>query len=501
MWRSESILFNRKAIGIEFRDDSVVAVCIKKGVAGIEMVSSVTFAYTGMDTDGEAVSGLKRFITRYRIDEKSVSVSIPKSWGLVRFLDVPAPGDDALERLIQYEIGRHIPFQIEDVYYAFQVAGRKGNKYRVVLVVVHKEKLELIRKFLEKIPLQPDIINISPFCILNAIELSGYKTNIFTELSGFAVRPDVFGNKDTVCVSLFMGEHERELAVIKGGSLIYFENLVIDSDAPAENLCSDFFNKIDIILSRLSLNKADRVLLSGHGASGLSTYAARRPGLEVRVIDSLPGASVDTGNTDMYGLFPSVGAALAGLGLGSIKVNILPDKRKNNKKTGALITKISLALILFLFAGLMISGIIREKRTLEAIEEDVRRNGPELSAVEKLRSELALMEKRRDFLLNVRDNNISKLEILAELTDIIPMDAWLKSLVFKELPGKDDARGELVIAGFSGASSRLISLLENSDFFENVEFVGPVTKGTQGEGFKIRARIVNPDSFPRNMEQ
>ncbi len=497
MFRDKSC---RKALGIEFRDDSIVAVCIKKGMAGIELVSSVTLAYAGMDADGEAVSELKRFIVRHRIDERTVSVSIPKSWGLVRFLDVPAPGDDALERLIQYEVERHIPFQIEDVYYDFQVAGRKGNNYRVVLVVVHKEKVERIRKFLEKIPLQPRIINISSLCVLNAIELSGYKTNIFAELSGFAGRPEVFGNKDTVCASLFMGRHEVELTVIKGGSLVYFESFAVDGDVPAGNLCDDIFSKIDTILTRLSLNRADRILLSGYGASGFSTYAAKRPGPEVRVIDSLPGSSVDSGNTDIYGLFPCVGAALAGLGLGSMKVNILPDKRKDNRKTGALITRISLALILFLFAGLMISGIIREKRTLETIEEDVRRNGPEVAEVEKLRSELAMVEKRREFLLNVRDNKISKLEMLAELTDIIPVDAWLKSLVFKETPGSGGSRGELVIAGFAGNSSRLISLLENSGFFENVEFVGPVTKGTRGEGFKVRAKVVKPD-FTQNMGQ
>jgi hypothetical protein len=42
------------------------------------------------------------------------------------------------------------------------------------------------------------------------------------------------------------------------------------------------------------------------------------------------------------------------------------------------------------------------------------------------------------------------------------------------------------------SSSALISILENSPYFEKVEFVGPVTKRLDKEGFKIKAVIVKP---------
>jgi hypothetical protein len=57
---------------------------------------------------------------------------------------------------------------------------------------------------------------------------------------------------------------------------------------------------------------------------------------------------------------------------------------------------------------------------------------------------------------------------------------------------KDKDGGELIVQGFADSSSILLPLLEDSPYFEKVEFVGPIKKAKDKEQFKLSAKIVRP---------
>ncbi|MDA8340496.1 MAG: pilus assembly protein PilM [Nitrospiraceae bacterium] len=352
-------------LGIDLRDDSLAVTCLKNTISGIKLSSAMTLPFNS-DGHEDAVLEMKKFISQHRINTKNLFVSVPKRWAITKFMDISSPGRDSLEGLIKYEIERHIPFQIEDVFYDFHVLGKSGNSYRIVLVAVQKEKVERIIEFLGKIPLQPQAINVS--------------------------------------------------------------------------------------------------------------------------------FSVDAESVEMQELSSSLGACLSGFKPGGIKINILPHKQEaREKQIGPLITKISLPVILLLGLSISVSEVFNEKRSLRAIEERIKKNEPEMAVVEKLSAELNELDKQRRFLLSVKADNVSKLDMLAEMTDIIPADAWITELDYNEPEKKNEKyTGELVISGFAASSSRLISLLEGSMFFENVEFVGPITKSGGKEIFKIKAMVVKP---------
>ncbi|MDA8215102.1 MAG: pilus assembly protein PilM [Nitrospiraceae bacterium] len=177
----------------------------------------------------------------------------------------------------------------------------------------------------------------------------------------------------------------------------------------------------------------------------------------------------------------------------SSKINILPHRDTDDRQIGPLITKIFLPVILLLGLTILASEVINESRSLKAVEERIKKNGPEMAVVEELSAELNELYKKRRFLLSVKTDNVSKLDMLAELTSIIPVDTWISELDYNEPEKKNEKHaGELTISGFAASSSRLISLLEGSMFFENVEFVGPITKSGGKEIFKIKAMVVKP---------
>ncbi|MBI5026776.1 MAG: pilus assembly protein PilM [Nitrospirae bacterium] len=486
--------FFKSVLGIEFRDDSLVATCLKNTVSGIKLASSITLPFN-KDLHEDAVSEIKKFISQHRINTKAVFVSIPKKWAIIKFMEVPAPEKDSLKGLMQYEVERHVPFQIENVFYDFHALGKNGNSYRIVLVAVQKEKMENIMEFLRKSSLKPQAINISSFCLLNAIELSGNRADRWQELLGLTRRSEIFGASEDVCISLFLRPGESDMAVIKGGSCMYLKDAAIDLDN-SEVFLEELSHELNETLSGLSIKKIDRLILSGPGSTrqGLSQSVAEKFGIKVVAINPISKFSTSAKDAEMQELSPSLGACLSGFGLGNIKINILPHKQgAGERQIGPLITKISLPVILLLGLGILASGMSNEKKSLRLIEEGIKKNEPEMAAVEKLSAGLNELGKKKKFLLSVETDTVSKLDILAELTNVIPADAWITNLDYKESERKDNKyRGELVISGFAASSSKLISVLEDSLFFENVEFMGPITKSSGKEGFKIKAVVVKP---------
>ena len=108
-------------VGVEFRDDSLVISCLRNSLSGLRFLSSSTFP---LRYDEEAVMEITSFISRYAGGAGNVFVSIPLRWSIIKFTEVPLPkgrGKDALIQMMRFEVERHIPYQIDDVFYDFQI--------------------------------------------------------------------------------------------------------------------------------------------------------------------------------------------------------------------------------------------------------------------------------------------------------------------------------------------------------------------------------------------
>jgi Tfp pilus assembly protein PilN len=197
---------------------------------------------------------------------------------------------------------------------------------------------------------------------------------------------------------------------------------------------------------------------------------------------------------DINGLASSIGACYTGLGIGTYRINLLPHKMEYEiKKVAPLATKVFLFLIFLMIAGIFAVDAVKQKNLLEELEEAIRKNDPEVKVIEKLTNEIKLIKTRSDFLYNIKEGEYT-LEMLAELTKILPREAWISNLDYKGTDVKNEKQsgGELIISGFAASSSILIPILEDSPFFEKVEFVGTIKKTKDKEKFKLSARVVKP---------
>jgi general secretion pathway protein L len=92
------------------------------------------------------------------------------------------------------------------------------------------------------------------------------------------------------------------------------------------------------------------------------------------------------------------------------------------------------------------------------------------------------LQERIDYLDNLRQNRINALELLKELTEILPDTAWLRGLSV--------ADNRVEIEGYADYSTQLIPQLEASPLFANAKFISTITRARDNkEVFKIGFEI------------
>jgi hypothetical protein len=291
-----------------------------------------------------------------------------------------------------------------------------------------------------------------------------------------------------------MNANEAYIAVLKGGLYIEIKSFAFNQENPLDIVVDDITREIISLKIDRYQEKVKKIILTGTSAFSPELSGALEEKLDMKVqsVNSVAQFFPGDKTTDSLKFAPSIGACYMGFGLGSLRINLLPHKKDfATGKTGPLVAKIALFLILFLVIGILSGVLVNEKQRLENIEEALRENEPKIKVIENLSTDLRSLKQKRDFMRAEKERDIL-LDILSELTRIIPTDAWLTNFDYKEIfdEERQDLQGELIVSGQASSSSVLISILENSPLLEEVEFVGSITKRRGKEGFKIKAAVV-----------
>ncbi|MDP3297870.1 MAG: pilus assembly protein PilM [Thermodesulfovibrionia bacterium] len=490
-------LFYSSFIGIEIRDDTIVVSCLKNDFSGINLLSSGVFP---LKDDDETIADISKFISQYISHAVNVFVSIPYKWSIVKFVEIPSPkgkGKDALMHMMRFEIERHIPYQVDEVFYDFQMLGKREAAYKAVFAAVHKEKIDYVKGFLEKLSLKPQIITLSPFSVLNAIGFSEISVGGWQGLLGITKKPDICGHKNEACIMLFVDKNNACFAVQRNGIYSYLKSFSISTNNPLDEIVDNISSELGALQTEVSGEKINKVILSGEDVSlaEISIAIEEKFGLRVQTVDPLKKFLKDKKSTGIYEILASVGGCYAGFGIGALRINLLPHKADIAiRKTGPKIAKAAAFLIVLLIISIFAGELVNDKRLLKTVEAKIKENEPEIKAVEKISADMNFIEQKRNFLRGKREKDIL-LDMLAELTNIMPVESWLTDFDYKEVfdEKSGSSKRELIITGQASSSSALISILENSPFFEKVEFVGSVTAIGNKEGFKIKAVIVIPE--------
>jgi general secretion pathway protein L len=177
------------------------------------------------------------------------------------------------------------------------------------------------------------------------------------------------------------------------------------------------------------------------------------------------------------------GLALKSLQRVALDINLLPGQFR--KKPSLIGRYLTLALIvLTLITGMAWAGshFMHPRVVNMRLDRELSELSDGIKALGQVQAEITSLQERIDYLNNLRQNRIHALDLLKELTEILPDTAWLLGLSVVD--------NKVEVQGNASYSTELIPQLEASPLFADAKFLSTITKGRDGkEVFKIGFEI------------
>jgi Tfp pilus assembly protein PilN len=174
-------------------------------------------------------------------------------------------------------------------------------------------------------------------------------------------------------------------------------------------------------------------------------------------------------------------AALAGAASRLAKpANLLPPERRETVSRGRLIpTFVLAACVITVVIALALERQFEERRYLKQLNEQIAVLQPRALRSNSVDRRIALAKARIDLLDRFRARTKDDIDIVNELTRLLPPPVWITSLEIHA--------DNVVIAGEADSAPPLLKVIDSSPLFRNSEFGMGVVKGPGGmENFRIR---------------
>jgi len=461
------------SFGIDFKQNHLVLTLLKKSLGKIRLVDFGIYPIPPEvkkeEREAQMIGMLNAFISKHQISKEHVFISIPREKVVARFITLPVAAKENLRKVMEYEVPKYTPFEKEEIYFDFQIIKQEKDWLHLFAVFVKKTELDYYLSFLKRIGIQPISIQIPTTSALN----------LFLYHKG--------SQANEVSVLFDMAESFLEMNIIQGKEgwrdSFHLPLSLEEKESKWMNTLKQSGLNID------SFSKAN-FYVYGLGANEKTVGSLRNAGSIKEV--SLPPMDriIDHGHSNLYTIYASVGVPLKGLTKIPLDINLLPfEMRKKMRQIGKplFIILLTLALILGLIWGI---GVFSQYRNeLKAVTAEIKKRKPEVEMVEKLQKQKEELGKEIFEIQKIKSEETSKIEILRELTQLLPNTVWIWNFKYN---GK-----EIEISGFADSASDLIPLLDKSSLFEKVEFLAPVTKERQmrldgdkeKERFRIKAKL------------
>jgi len=230
---------------------------------------------------------------------------------------------------------------------------------------------------------------------------------------------------------------------------LYFDAAIIDRDSARNTL------RVDLAAARRAI---------------VDTALRQAESFGARVV----GVSVDP---------PAVASSSA--------LNLLPPERRSSQRAWTRWDVVLLSALLALGVLIAMFLPIWQKR-VQAIDlvQQVEQARSRATVSDALRTELERRVGDYNFALERKYAFPGTLQVLDDITRILPDDTWLTQLEVHTMRGKD-AQREITLRGESANAGRLVSLLEDSKLFTQAAPRSPTTKIQPGPGeiFDVSAHV------------
>ncbi len=389
-----------------------------------------------------------------------VTLCIPKAWAVVKTVEFPSSVRDNLPDVVSYEMDRLTPFTREEALYDFRILQEDGGRLSLVLVAA-----------------RADLIN--PY--IKALGERGFDVRkVIMNLSGLGTVCS-YSHKCEDGIFFRLGENEYEAALFSGGLIaaVRAGSLGTEDEKSRVNLISGEIRMLmeeakkrgvspQVILSLKSSSPTLREMLK------LSMNATFKVFEEGGSTFGLPSGEIP---------YDAVGGVLESLRPGTRGLNFLRKGVQEKVRTPLTLSVMLVAAILIIWGVSLFVPVDVEKKRLEEIQSEIAARKEEVRKVEALRKESDTLESEIAVISNFKGARPSTLDLVKELTGILPKKTWLSRVRITETT--------VEIEGYSASATELLPKLEASKYFKKVEFASPTFRDVRMnyERFVIKMEI------------
>ncbi len=391
-----------------------------------------------------------------------ITLSIPKAWAIIKTTEFPVTIKENLSNVVAYELDRITPFSSEDAYFDFKVIGEKEEKLILLIIAA---KADPIKPYIEA--LAGKGLNV---CRIT-VNISGIETlcrfadkkaeNVFVEIRNDGYEGALFLN-DMIAGS-FSGTFNAEDNTSK-------LNMIAKEIAP--------------LIDTLKIREKPALLNVIFRDNNPVLKEMLRSGLPctVRVLNET-GVNLKVPGYSNVFPYAAVGGALEALWTKAAGLNLLLRGLHEKPKAPVALTIILLLSIIIMWVLYIIAPLkIEEERAIE-IDRQIALRKDEIKKIEALKKEIEAVKTELSAIHDFKQGKPMALNILKELTAILPKSAWLSRVRITETA--------VELEGYSASATGLLSKLEASSFFKKAEFASPTFRDAKmnADRFNIKMEI------------
>ena len=390
----------------------------------------------------QAARIVKDFAASRGLEGAGLGVALDRDDCFIGQLQLPATAADNVAQVVSYELDRVMPVTPESVYTDayYRPLGETGERLAVTVVAAYKERVDRLYDALATVGLAPMTVVAQP------VAINDYYYFCKQGEAGLAGIFHAHGDRSALTLSC-------------DGFMVSSLNVA----GRAKNYTEALRREIERSAPDWADEPADVLVDIGPAFGAIA-----------------PDGFLPEGQDPDWRDCMAIGAALARLGESRCRVNLLPDALVRPEE-GVGMREMSLGALVLLMSGLLAASItVKNLGVRNAIADELARLKPLVAKVtseeranEEIMAKLKTLESQRSRRV---------LPYLREVTSLVPESAYLTTFRYKG--------GRIEVDGIASNASGLISILERSNYFKDVQFTAPTTKYLASqERFSLRMEL------------
>jgi hypothetical protein len=351
------------------------------------------------------------------------TVLLPRQDVILRQLALPGVGDKDLESAIRFQLDGLHPYAEDDVVYSW---ARLPGTQTVLIAIARRAEVDRYATAFSEAGVKLGGFTCSAAAVYSSLRLSG-------------------GTPPAAVLAFTESDGSIEIYGESPAHPLFSARFDVPAPRAAELACAEL--RID-------------------PSSGVGT--------EPKPLDSLFPLGVSGGTALAY--CAALASACPRL---SLSLNLLPADRRDTSSRAVWIPAVALAVLVLMLAGALFAlPVYQDHRYERSLQSEIGKVEPGARRAAAVEREIDTARKRTILLDDFRRRSKADMDVLQEMTRLLPQQVWLNLL--------DLSRTTVFIAGETDQAAPLLKLIDGSPYFEGSEFVQPPMRAAAGETFRIR---------------